>query len=66
MKLAEINKSISLHCARHTYATISLELSGDIALVGNMCGHKKIASTQIYAKVSENAKINLTSLMDAI
>lgn len=42
MKLAEINKSISFHCARHTYATIALELSGDIALVGNMCGHKKI------------------------
>jgi site-specific recombinase XerD len=66
MKLAEINKSISFHCARHTYATIALELSGDIALVGNMCGHKKISSTQIYAKVSENAKINLTGLMDAI
>lgn len=56
MKLAEINKSISFHCSRHTYATIALELSGDIALVGNMCGHKKISSTLIYAKVSENAK----------
>jgi len=66
MKLAGISKSISFHCARHTYATIALELSGDIALVGNMCGHKKISSTQIYAKVSENAKTNLTTLMDAI
>jgi site-specific recombinase XerD len=66
MKLAGINKSISFHCARHTYATIALELSGDRALVGNMCGHKKISSTQIYAKVSENAKINLTRLMDGI
>lgn len=66
MKLSQINKSISFHCARHTYATIALELSGDIALVGNMCGHKKISSTQIYAKVSENAKINLTGLMDAM
>jgi site-specific recombinase XerD len=46
--------------------TSPLSKSGDIALVGNMCGHKKISSTQIYAKVSENAKINLTGLMDAI
>jgi len=35
-------------------------------LAGNICGHKEISSTQIYAKASENAKINLTGLMDAI
>jgi site-specific recombinase XerC len=51
---------------RKTYISIALEESGDIALVSKMCGYKKIASTMIYAKISDNAKINLTRLMDAI
>lgn len=66
MKLAGIDKSISYHCSRNTFISIALEESGDIALVSKMAGHKKIASTMIYAKISDNAKWNLTRLMDAI
>lgn len=47
MKLAGINKSISFHCARHTFATIALELSGDIAVVSKLCGHTKISTADL-------------------
>ena len=56
MKLAGINKPISFHCARHTFATITLGLSNDIAVVSKMPGHTKIETTQIYAKVQDEQK----------
>ncbi|MEI6059996.1 MAG: site-specific integrase [Bacteroidota bacterium] len=66
IKLAGIQKVISFHCARHTFATIALEVSGDIAAVSKLCGHSKISTTQIYAKVLEHSKRNVIGLMDAI
>lgn len=66
MKLAGTHKSISFHCARHTFATIALELSGDIAVVSKLCGHTKISTTQIYAKVLDSSKRNVIGLMDAM
>ena len=56
MKLAGINKDISFHCARHTFATITLGLSNDIAVVSKLLGHTKIETTQIYAKVQDEQK----------
>jgi len=55
-KLAEITKNVSFHVARHTFATITLELSNDIAAVQQLCGHSKIQTTLIYAKVLESQK----------
>ena len=55
-KLAKITKNVSFHVARHTFATITLELSKDIAAVQQLCGHSKIQTTLIYAKVLEEAK----------
>lgn len=56
IKQAEIQKEISFHCARHTWATITLELTGNVALVSNVLGHSSIKTTQIYAKVLEKSK----------
>jgi len=56
MKLSGINKHISFHCARHTFATITLGLSSDIAVVSKLLGHTKIETTQIYAKVQDEQK----------
>ena len=56
MKNAGIKKQISFHCARHTWATITLELTQNIAVVSKILGHSSIKITQIYAKVLERAK----------
>lgn len=56
MILAKISKRISFHSARHTFATITLELTGDISAVQKLCGHTKIETTLLYAKVLDKSK----------
>ena len=50
--LCEIDKNITFHMARHTFATtITLSNGVSIESVSSMLGHKSIRTTQIYAKV---------------
>lgn len=66
IKAAEINQHITFHCARHTFATITLELSGDIATVSKLLGHSTIATTQIYARVLDQNKKSVIDLWDSL
>nr|WP_254060863.1 tyrosine-type recombinase/integrase [Mucilaginibacter sp. L196] len=56
---AGINKNITFHCFRHTYATLQLEFGTDVYTVSKMLGHKHIKTTQVYAKVVDRKKIKL-------
>jgi site-specific recombinase XerD len=52
--LCNINKAITFHIARHTFATtITLSNGVPIESVSKMLGHTTIRSTQVYAKVVE-------------
>lgn len=55
-KKAEINKNISFHTARHTFATMSLTYGADIATVSSLLDHKSIKTTQVYAKIIDSKK----------
>ena len=57
-----INKKITFHCSRHTFATISLLLSRDIATVSKLLGHSKISTTEIYAQIIDESKLNVVNL----
>lgn len=47
-----INKTITFHLARHTFATtVTLSNGVSIESVSSMLGHKNLKTTQIYAKV---------------
>jgi site-specific recombinase XerD len=55
--LCEINKEISFHIARHTFATLTLSKGVSIESVSKMLGHTNIKTTQIYARITD-AKIS--------
>lgn len=52
MRRAGINKKISPHTLRHTYATHMLNEGADIKTVGDLLGHESISTTTIYTHLS--------------
>lgn len=49
---ARIEKAGACHLLRHTMATLMLEGGADIRFIQEMLGHSKLASTQMYTRVS--------------
>lgn len=64
---AGIDKPITFHCARHTFATLMLTQGVEIATISKILGHQSIATTQIYAKVIDKSKTDaLSRLAEAV
>ncbi len=66
IKACEIDKSISLHCARHTFATVGLTIGIRIEVLQKLLGHKNLKETQIYAKIVDEQKSDAMKLFDSI
>lgn len=54
--LCGIEKNLTFHLARHTFATLALSKGVPVESVSKMLGHTNIKTTQIYARVT-NKKI---------
>ena len=56
LEAAKIDKKITFHSARRTYATMLLANGANIMTVKELLGHKDINSTLVYAKVIDSSK----------
>lgn len=53
-KIAKINKSVSFHVSRHTFATNFLISGGKVEILQKLLGHSKIENTMIYVHIAES------------
>lgn len=54
--LAELDKKVSPHTLRHTFATLTLNNGADLVAVQHLLGHSDPATTQGYAVLSDDRK----------
>lgn len=65
-KNAGITKKVTLHTARHTYATLLLTEGADLYTTSELLNHSNINVTKIYAKIVDEKKRKAVDLLDGI
>jgi site-specific recombinase XerD len=66
VKKCNIQKRVTLHTLRHSYATHLLEFGMDILTIKELLGHQRITTTMIYLHVAKPRRTNLFSPFDRL
>lgn len=64
LRLAFINKPVTLHWLRHSYATHLLESGTDLRYIQELLGHNSSRTTEIYTHVSTKSIQQIKSPFD--
>ena len=64
--LAKIDKRVSMHTLRHSFATHLLEQKVDIRVIQVMLGHKKLETTALYTQVATEVLKEVISPLDTL
>ncbi len=63
---AQINKRVSMHTLRHSFATHLLEQKVDIRVIQVLLGHKKLKTTALYAQVATDLLREVVSPLEKL
>ncbi|TSA38875.1 MAG: integrase [Porphyromonadaceae bacterium] len=66
VKKCKLQKGITLHTLRHSYATHLLEYGMDIVTIKELLGHERIETTLVYLHVAKPNHSNLFSPFDRL
>jgi integrase/recombinase XerD len=66
VRKANINKPVTLHWLRHSYATHLLENGTDLRYIQEILGHSSSKTTEIYTHVSTRSIRNIVSPFDSL
>lgn len=66
VKKCKLQKCITLHTLRHSYATHLLEFGMDIVTIKDLLGHERIDTTMVYLHVARPNRTNLFSPFDRL
>lgn len=65
-KNAGINKNLTYHMSRHTFATMELTMGADLYTTSQLLGHADVETTQVYAKIIDAKKEAAVLLIDSL
>jgi site-specific recombinase XerD len=63
---AKIEKRVSMHTLRHSFATHLLDEKVDVRIIQTLLGHSKLETTALYTQVATKLLVSVTSPLDRL